>query len=74
LYRTNEFGLKPGESATLDTNISESTFLKEDDDEINGSLHTNIADVTVRSSVSMWDTAQSVAMSTFWTKAAGRPI
>ena len=33
-----------------------------DDDETNNSLHTNIAYVTVHSSVSMWDTAQSVAV------------
>jgi hypothetical protein len=34
----------------------------EGDDETNSSLHTNIAHVTVHSSVSMWDTAQSVAV------------
>jgi hypothetical protein len=34
----------------------------ESHDETNSSLHTNIAHVTVHSSVSMWDTAQSVAV------------
>ena len=34
----------------------------EDDDEIDNSLHTNIAHVTVHSSFSVWDTAQSVAV------------
>jgi len=34
----------------------------EGDDETNSSRHTNIDHVTVHSSVSMWDTAQSVAV------------
>ena len=38
-------------------NIVKRRSFTEDDDETNRSLHTNIAHVTVHSSVGMWDTA-----------------
>jgi integrase len=49
-------------SATLDIISVKRCSFTEGDDETNSSLHTNIAHVTVHSSVSMWDTAQSVAL------------
>ena len=49
-------------SATLDIiSVKRRSFTK-GDDETDSSLHTNIAHVTVHSSFSMWDTAQSVAV------------
>ena len=47
---------------TLDIISVKRRSFTEGDDETNGSLHTNVAHLTVRSSVSMWDTAQSVAV------------
>ena len=55
-------GKEPNLSATLDIISVKRRSFTEGDDETNSSLHTNNAHVTVHSSVSMWDTAQSVAV------------
>ena len=49
-------------SVTLNIISVKRRLFTEGDDETNSSLHTNIAHATVHSSVSVWDTAQSVAV------------